>query len=46
MEVHGFPKEHSVYLNYGVEDLEYDIRESDRMIAQREAQALTEQRAG
>jgi hypothetical protein len=34
------------FLNHGVEDLEHDIRESDRIIALREAQALTEQRAG
>jgi hypothetical protein len=46
MEVHGFLKEHGVYLNYGVEELEHDIRESDRIIALREAQAIAEQRAG
>lgn len=46
MEVHGFLKEHGVYLNYGVEDLEHDIRESDRIIALREAKALIEQPAG
>jgi hypothetical protein len=46
MEVHGFLKEQGVSLNYGVEDLEHDIRESDRVIAQREAQTLTEERAG
>ncbi len=46
MEVHGFLKEHGVYLNYGVEELEHDIRESDRIIALREGQAIAEQRAG
>jgi hypothetical protein len=46
MEVHGFLKEHGVYLNYGVEELEHDIRESDRIIALREEQAIIEQRAG
>jgi hypothetical protein len=33
MEVHGFLKEHGVYLNYSMEDLEHDIRESDRIVA-------------
>ncbi len=33
MEVHGFLKEHGVYLNYSMEDLERDIREGDRMLA-------------
>ncbi len=46
MEVHGFLKEHGVHLNYSMEDLEHDIRESDRLIALRAAKAVTEQRAG
>ena len=46
MEVHGFLKAHGVYLNYGMEDLEHDIRESDRMSALRAARAPTEQRTG
>lgn len=33
MEVHGFFKEHGVYLNYSMEDLEHDIREADRTVA-------------
>jgi hypothetical protein len=33
MEVHGFLKEHGVYLNYSMEDLEHDIVEGDRMLA-------------
>jgi len=33
LDVHGFLKEHGVYLNYGMEDLEHDIREVDRMKA-------------
>jgi hypothetical protein len=45
--VHGFLKEHGVYLNYSMEDLEHDIRESDRLIALRAAtKAAIEQRAG
>ena len=46
MEVHGFLKEHGVHLNYSMEDLEHDIRESDRLIALRAAKVVTEQRAG
>jgi hypothetical protein len=37
MEVHGFLKEHGVYLNYSMEDLEHDIHESDRILAIRHA---------
>jgi hypothetical protein len=33
MEVHGFLKEHGVYLQYGMEDLEHDMREADRIVA-------------
>src|SRR5580698_10558607 len=46
MQVHGFLKDHDVYLNYDMEDLEHDIRESDRLMALRAAKAITEQRAG
>jgi Uncharacterised protein family (UPF0175) len=33
MEVHAFLKDHGVYLNYSMEDLERDIREADRIVA-------------
>ncbi len=33
MQVHGFLKEHGVYLHYDMEDLEHDIREGDRILA-------------
>lgn len=33
MEVHEFLKAHCVLLNYSIEDLEHDIRESDRVLA-------------
>ena len=33
MEVHGFLKAHGVYLHYGMEDLERDMREGDRILA-------------
>jgi hypothetical protein len=33
MEVHGFLKEHGVCLHYGMEDLEHDIREADRIVS-------------
>jgi hypothetical protein len=47
MEVHGFLKEHGVYLHYGMEDLEHDIRESDRILAILNARdAAGEQRPG
>ena len=45
MEVHGFLKEHGVYLNYSMEDLEHDIVEGDRMLAILHARdAASEQR--
>ncbi len=44
MEVHGFLKEHGVYLNYGMEDLEHDIREGDRIVALGTAETQTEHR--
>jgi hypothetical protein len=47
MEVHGFLKEHGVYLNYSMEDLEHDIRESDRILAILNARDVAaEQRPG
>jgi hypothetical protein len=47
MEVHGFLKEHGVYLNYSMEDLEHDIREADRIVAILNARdAASEQRVG
>jgi len=33
MEVHAFLKERGVYLHYGPEELELDMREADRMLA-------------
>ena len=33
MEVHAFLKEHGVYLNYSMNDLEHDMREADRIVA-------------
>ena len=30
MEVHGFLKEHGVYLNYGIDDAEHDLAEARR----------------
>jgi hypothetical protein len=35
MQVHEFLKEHNVYLNYSMEDLEQDIRTSDEFLAKR-----------
>jgi len=46
MEVHGFLKEHGVYLNYGMEDLEHDIHEGDRYSALMATQASAEHRVG
>lgn len=47
MEVHGFLKEHCVYLHYGMEDLEHDMREADRIVAILNARdAASDQRAG
>jgi hypothetical protein len=46
MEVHAFLKEHGVYLHYGIEDLEHDMREADRLVALIKARdAAGEQRA-
>jgi hypothetical protein len=33
MQVHGFLKDHGVYLHYTKEDLEHDMREADRIVA-------------
>lgn len=47
MEVHAFLKEHGVHLHYGMEDLEHDMREADRIVALINArEAAGEQRAG
>ena len=35
MQVHAFLKEHGVYLNYSIDDLEQDIRTSEQSEAQR-----------
>jgi hypothetical protein len=32
MQVHGFLKANHVYLHYGLEDLEHDMREADRIV--------------
>jgi hypothetical protein len=32
MEVHAFLKQHGVYLQYDMDDLEHDMREADRML--------------
>jgi hypothetical protein len=39
MQVHALLKEHNVYLNYSLADLEQDILASDQFLAQRAAQA-------
>jgi len=39
MQVHALLKEHNVYLNYSMADLEEDIRASDLYLAERAAQA-------
>jgi predicted HTH domain antitoxin len=41
MEVHGFLKEHGVYLHYGAEDLEHDLKAASRMKEKRK-QALSQ----
>jgi hypothetical protein len=47
MEVHVFLKENRVYLHYGPEELEHDMRETDRMLAMLNAHEATgEHRAG
>lgn len=47
MEVHGFLKEHGVYLNYSMKDLEHDMREADRIVAILDARdAACEHRPG
>lgn len=46
MEVHGFLKEHGVYLHYSLEDLEHDMREADRYKRLTAASHPAEHRAG
>jgi hypothetical protein len=46
MEVHGFLKEHGVYLHYTLDDWEHDKREADRIISLRAAEIHTEDPAG
>jgi len=47
MQVHGFLKDHGVYLHYSMADLEHDIQEADRIVAMVNArEASGEQRAG
>ncbi|HYA19017.1 MAG TPA: UPF0175 family protein [Bryobacteraceae bacterium] len=47
LEVHGFLKEHGVYLHYDMQDLEHDMREADRIVAMLKARdASDEHRAG
>ncbi|HEX4769978.1 MAG TPA: UPF0175 family protein [Bryobacteraceae bacterium] len=45
LDVHGFLKEHGVYLNYRLEDLEHDMREADRYYALRADDTRAEQHA-
>jgi hypothetical protein len=44
MEVHGFLKEHGVYLNYGIEDAEHDLAEIRRYDEPMQAESLTDLR--
>jgi len=46
MEVHGFLKEHDMYLNYGMDDLEHDMREADRISALLAAETPAEHLVG
>ncbi len=47
MEVHAFLKEHGVYLHYGPEELELDMRQADRMLAMlNERETTGERRIG
>jgi hypothetical protein len=46
MDVHGFFKEHGVYLRYTMEDLEHDIREAGRYSSPKAANNLVENSAG
>jgi hypothetical protein len=46
MDVHGFLKEHGVYLHYTLDDLEHDLAEARRYSTLTEAQQPIEQRAG
>jgi hypothetical protein len=43
MEVHGFLKEHGVYLHYSMADLDHDMREADRIVALLDAARPTDQ---
>jgi hypothetical protein len=45
-QVHGFLKEHGVFMHYTLEDLEHDMREADRIVALMDAARPTEQRPG
>jgi hypothetical protein len=46
MEVHGFLKEHGVYLHYTMEDLEHDMAEAKRYSSPKASSHPTELRAG
>jgi hypothetical protein len=46
MEVHGFLKEHNVYLHYTVDDLEHDMQEARLYSGLKDASHPTEQPAG
>jgi predicted HTH domain antitoxin len=39
LQLHAFLKEHGVYLNYSMEDLEQDIKTSDEFLAKRKLQS-------
>jgi predicted HTH domain antitoxin len=44
MQVHGFLKEHGVFLHYGLEDLDHDMREADRIVGLKDSACSTEHR--
>jgi hypothetical protein len=46
MEVHGFLKEHNVYLHYTIDDLEHDMQEARLYRALKDASHSTDQPAG
>jgi hypothetical protein len=46
VQVHGFLKEHGVYLHYTLADLEHDMQEADRYSSLKDAHPPTEFRAG
>jgi len=45
-QVYGFLKEHGVFMHYALKDLEYDMREADRIVALMGATRTAEKRPG